>query len=716
VLLTAYLEENVASGQEFFDELTNDKVIDITAVYINGVQVSFETLANGSVAVTGVRQNDTITFETAEQHNRVLIENGQPTSGSGSNVKFSIGSFFLSSTVTDSVEAGSHLRFYDDGPSVSGNIMAAPALTVDETDLTIDATAPFAAAFSVNHGTDGAGTVTYALSVSAPNADSGLVDTATGQAVLLNAVGGVVEGRTAIDGDLVFTVSVAANGDVTLDQLRAIVHPIPNNHNEPKTLAAANLVVLSATATDADDDSDSADLNIGQNLVFLDDGPSILASAVDAPTLTVDETYLAVNATASFAAQFQAQFGADGPGATPITYALAVSAPNAISGLVDTATGQAVLLNVVGGVVEGRTAVSNDLVFTVSVSATGTVTLDQLRAIVHPSPNNHDESKTLAAANLIVLNGTALDGDGDSATAGLNIGQLLEFKDDGPAIAVQNLVGSGTTAAQVSYWTDDPGADGFQSLSIAAVSYFIGNMAGSGTFSVGPAIAQNGDLLFEGSITDDFNGDGMDDTIEFEMVFKDDGTYTFQLTQGLGSTVTLSTADGKLPAGGPDPVQTMTIETEHIVFTGVQATTDPDDIKQIIGLTEAEIEAGVLSGDYTFVGTQKLNVSTAGIGVDNNNVSGNSLAGIDGETTNGGKIDQSFLVDPGSLLTAMKVYIDNSVGGYNPANEDLYHRVFYSNGDVGPRRRSWRATCHPRREGRSRSTLWGMARRSTRSS
>jgi hypothetical protein len=32
VLLTAYLEENVASGQEFFDELTNDKDLCIIGI------------------------------------------------------------------------------------------------------------------------------------------------------------------------------------------------------------------------------------------------------------------------------------------------------------------------------------------------------------------------------------------------------------------------------------------------------------------------------------------------------------------------------------------------------------------------------------------------------------------------------------------------------------------------------------------------------------
>ncbi|WP_414868192.1 DUF5801 repeats-in-toxin domain-containing protein, partial [Pseudomonas sp. IT-194MI4] len=74
---------------------------------------------------------------------------------------------------------------------------------------------------------------------------------------------------------LVFTVSVAANGDVTLDQQRAVVHPDPTNPNDSTSLSSDNLVTLTATKTDGDGDSAHATLNIGQNLVFQDDGPTL---------------------------------------------------------------------------------------------------------------------------------------------------------------------------------------------------------------------------------------------------------------------------------------------------------------------------------------------------------------------------------------------------------------------------------------------------------
>ena len=358
-------------------------------------------------------------------------------------------------TGSDSLNIGQALNFEDDGPSiVVADIAAADALTVDETVLTTDASASFADNFSStpSYGADGAGTVTsaYALSVKSAGVASGLVDTQTNQSVVLTlTAGGVVEGRTAISGALVFTVSVSAAGLVTLDQQRAIVHPDANNPDDSKTLAAADLIVLTRTDTITDKDGDQAtgsdSLNIGQALNFEDDGPSIVvADTAAADALTVDETILTTNASASFADNFSStpSYGADGAGTVTSAYALSVKSAGVASGLVDTLSNQSVVLTVTaGGVVEGRTAGSGLLVFTVSVNAAGLVTLDQQRAIVHPDATNPDDSKTLDAADLIVLTrtDTITDKDGDQATGSdtLNIGQALNFEDDGPTIVAR---------------------------------------------------------------------------------------------------------------------------------------------------------------------------------------------------------------------------------------------------------------------------------------
>ena len=395
--------------------------------------------ANGAVTVSGLNANYKVAWETNDLNDQVLIQ--------GVVGKFDIGGFGIDQPSTD-VAPLSGVRFEDDGPSITASIVNAPTLTVDETVLTTDATGGFAAQFTPVFGSDGAGATPVSYALSTPGGNSGLTDTATGQAVVLSLASGVVEGRTVTSNDLVFTVSVNASGQVTLDQKRAVVHADTTNPNDSRSLSSAGLVVLTATVNDKDGDSASTPLNIGLQLIFRDDGPSITASATGAPTLTVDESVLATNAQGAFAAQFTPSFGADGQGATPVSYTL--STPGGNSGLVDTATGQAVMLSLVGGVVQGRTATSNELVFTVSVNASGNVTLDQLRSIVHPT-TNPDESKTLAAANLVALTATAVDKDGDSGSTPLNIGQLLVFKDDGPTIGpiddsiVDLLVGATVT-------------------------------------------------------------------------------------------------------------------------------------------------------------------------------------------------------------------------------------------------------------------------------
>ncbi|WP_454845998.1 DUF5801 repeats-in-toxin domain-containing protein [Pseudomonas farris] len=602
----------------------------------------------------------------------------------------------LTATTTDgdgdSVQAtlniGSNLVFKDDGPSIS-TTGEEPTLTVDETVLTTDATQNFAANFTSAFGADGAGTLTYALGVVA--GASGLTDTATGEAVNLSLNGTVVEGRTATTNLLVFTVSVAANGDVTLDQSRAVVHPDATDPDDSTSLTSDDLVTLTATTTDGDGDSVQATLNIGSNLVFKDDGPSISTTGEE-PTLTVDETVLTTDATQNFAANFTSAFGADGAGT--LTYALGVVA--GASGLTDTATGEAVNLSLNGTVVEGRTATTNLLVFTVSVAANGDVTLDQSRAVVHPDATDPDDSTTLSADNLVTLTATTTDGDGDSVQATLNIGQNLIFKDDGPSLAFGNLVGTGSVLPQYGFWDRSAGADGLGAagLDISVNSQFTlvrpDNTTTTGTATLtelAPSPDINGAYQFAGALTGDFDNNAAtaDTTVDYTLTAFDDGSYALDLVQGFSSEIVLSTADGALGAGGPDPVRTLLIPeqdpptvpspSEEVVFFSAKALASTSDILTGIGLgepdpTEATLQTTPLP---SYIDPSAMNVSTAGIGVANNLFQGDDLAAI-------GVDDESFVVNPESLLTAMRVFIDNSVGGYNTATEDLYYRAYYEDG------------------------------------
>ncbi|WP_223526814.1 DUF5801 repeats-in-toxin domain-containing protein [Pseudomonas sp. BF-B-19] len=665
---------------------------------LNGTVVEGRTATSDLLVFTvSVAANGSVTLDQLR-----AVVHPDPTNPDDSTSLTSDNLVTLTATKTDgdgdsalaTLNIGQNLVFKDDGPSIN-TTGTEPTLTVDETVLATNATQNFAANFNSAFGADGAGTLTYALGVVA--GASGLTDTATGEAVNLSLNGTVVEGRTALGNLLVFTASVAANGDVTLDQLRAVVHSNTTNPDDSTSLTSDNLVTLTATITDKEGDSAQATLNIGQNLVFKDDGPSITTTGTE-PTLTVDETVLATNATQNFAANFTSAFGADDAGT--LTYALGVVA--GASGLTDTASNQAVNLSLNGTVVEGRTATSNLLVFTVSVAANGSVTLDQLRAVVHSDPSNPDDSKSLTSDNLVTLTATKTDRDGDSAQATLNIGQNLVFKDDGPALSFGNLIGTGSVLAQSGFWSMATGADG---LGAAGLDISLVNnqftlvrpdnttTTGTGTLSeLSPSPDVNGAYRFAGTLTGDFDNNAAtaNTTVDYTLTAYADGRYALDLVQGFSSTIVLSSADGSLAAGGPDSVRTLLIPqtsnpaipstSEEIVFFSAKALASTADILTGIGLgapdpTEAALQTNPLPG---YIDPAAMNVSTSGIGVANNVFQGDNLAAISAA-------DESFVINPESLLTGMKVFIDNSVAGYNTATEDLYYRIYYADGSFSDR-------------------------------
>jgi len=162
------------------------------------------------------------------------------------------------------------------------NMTASLVLQVDESNLNIDATADFSGYFTSSFGADGAGSIAYSMNVA--DGPTGISDTATGQAILLtvNETTGAIEGRTETSNDLVFTVSVDATGNVTLDQQRAVVHRDPANHDDVVSLSPS-LINLVATITDTDGDTASAQLDLTSVISFRDDGPSITATHPTVP-------------------------------------------------------------------------------------------------------------------------------------------------------------------------------------------------------------------------------------------------------------------------------------------------------------------------------------------------------------------------------------------------------------------------------------------------
>src|SRR6185369_6755378 len=299
-------------------------------------------------------------------------------------------------------------------------------------------------------GSDGAASSNskvFSLVVNGPApVNSGLLDAQTNEAVNLTVNGsGVVEGRTAIGGALVFAVTTSASGDVTVSQFRAVEHNDPADNDESGLSAAGitgGLIDLKVVVTDGDGNTASDTIDLGSIIKFEDDGPSADLALKAGATLVLDETvgtkagdanandeagnvagdigYATITAANLFTDT--TAFGSDGAASSNSkVFSLVVNGPAPVnSGLLDAQTNEAVNLTVNGsGVVEGRTAIGGALVFTVTTSATGDVTVSQFRAVEHNDPADNDESGLSAAGitgGLIDLKVVVTDGDGDTAS------------------------------------------------------------------------------------------------------------------------------------------------------------------------------------------------------------------------------------------------------------------------------------------------------------
>ncbi|MGE3318411.1 MAG: DUF5801 repeats-in-toxin domain-containing protein, partial [Candidatus Berkiella sp.] len=335
----------------------------------------------------------------------------------------------------------------DDEPIIINNYDESSSnvsIVLDETDLNTPMTGDFSSAFTIIPGADLAQSIVYKLGISAPDADTGLVDTITNEAVTLSISGNDVIGSSQTGGQ-VFKIEVdVSSGEVTVTQYRAVVHPDSDNPNDVVSLAS-NLISLSVTVTDNDQDTKTDSINIGNTIHLYDDAPSFDENNTAVHKLTVDESNFNANSSSSFADLFTGNFGNDGPKDTDdhngvadsdaVTYSLEVSAPFALSGLVHTLSNENVVISIESGAVVGRTAFGGIEVFRVTVDSSGVVTLDQKEAVVHPT-SDPDESKGLASADLIKLTQTLIDGDGDQASKTINIADAFFFEDDAPSISV----------------------------------------------------------------------------------------------------------------------------------------------------------------------------------------------------------------------------------------------------------------------------------------
>ena len=376
---------------------------------------------------------------------------------------------------SETIDLGGNIRFQDDGPRinlVANNeqeiiLQTQDGDTIGSATDHASSTASFGGVFSIassSFGADGPGRISmsYALSLTGNNGmDSGLNH--DGQNIKLFLYDGIVYGKTQ-SGDVVFSISVNSKGEVTLTQLREIDHSLSES-NGPYTgdikQLADNLVKLTATATIFDDEGDRArdseTIDLGGNIRFQDDGPSVKSGSLK---IMVDEDGLPsaapdasrpgeVAGTGSAMASGVAgtltalfDFGADGAHATEAISLKPTTSP-IDSGL--NSQGADVLIKVIGNTLTGYVASSPErVVFELKVNANGSYEFKLKGQIDHPSLDdvasgangefdNAENAVSLDLSQFIV----GKDGDGDTVT--LTTGKLvIEIQDDIPVLTTAN--------------------------------------------------------------------------------------------------------------------------------------------------------------------------------------------------------------------------------------------------------------------------------------
>ena len=352
-----------------------------------------------------------------------------------------------------------------------------------------------AASATVDYGADGMGDDdsigSFVLSAEAVTSSL----TSGGDAINLYEVDGTVVGSTAgdvdsIDGDnTIFTVSVDGDGVVTLTQSGPIDHDEnadPTVHDELIALGDGE-ITLSATVTvmdgDGDTDTTPVSVDLGGNIRFEDDGPSIDASSiVAADTLSVDESDLSIDDTTNFANNFAAaiSYGADGAGSTVYTLELGdTSVGSGLFAIDNTDTdaddgdgfgqGDEILMTQTGNIITG--SVGGVDYFTITIDTnTGDVTFNQLAAIWHDTTSDHNELMTLTtdAAEDLLIRATVTDSDGDVVSDTIDLGaNVFSIADDGPKAFIPErahvVLDTGDTFTPVDITQSlnfEPGEDG----------------------------------------------------------------------------------------------------------------------------------------------------------------------------------------------------------------------------------------------------------------
>ncbi len=526
------------------------------------------------------------------------LADGETHSGAGRDDL--LDGFAISLTDLDGSTASDtlNIRIVDDAPVITAQT-APVALATTDADLANDPAADFSVLFDPDHGADGAdatvGTV-YSLEVPSAGVASGVVDTASGDPVLLFLENGVLVGRVGgQSGPAAFSISVdAGTGVVTLDQLRALDHPSAGVDVVSLVNTAA---VLRLTVQDGDGDTATQTAEIGARFSFGDDIPSTdlaVNAGFSAPVLNTqdgDTLAGADTARADFSGAFQLtnDLGNDGAAALNgevLGYALglqggATSVPSGLS-----SEGNAITLHLVGGTIIGSTemTVANvnaaNTVFRITQDGAGQVTLTQTQPVDHADTGDNADIASLAAG-LVTLSATSdvTDGDGDTAQdmASVNIGASFSFTDDGPtvgntpdgAVAEADLRVPGATLTASGDITADVGADRESAPMGVAFDAAQTDLAALGLSSAGTALVYtitngvitatagaSGPTVFTATLTQPTAGNGYQPGYDYVQSLPLDHPASGADTLALPFALTVTDGDGDTASTGFDIVVT----------------------------------------------------------------------------------------------------------------------------------------------------------------
>jgi T1SS-143 domain-containing protein len=276
-------------------------------------------------------------------------------------------------------------------------------------------------------------------------------------------------------------------------------------------------------------------------ITIVDDQPQVTVNTTEPGSLTVDETTLGTADTNSdfVTGVFNFAYGADGKDTT--VYSLKVTDGTA-SGVIDTETGESVYLYLESGQVVGRVGnsgsadESGETAFVITVDPdSGAATLTQSRPLKHSDTSNHDDPLSLTDG-AIQLVATVTDGDGDTDSASVDVGNNFVFRDDGPVVSGQPSVttvdekyldsgseaGNGTTSVNADLPVD-AGEDGMGSLTFSETQTELQTMLNS-TGNSGVSIAVNDNVL---------TGTRGGEDVFVVTLDKSTGQYTFELKEAL---------------------------------------------------------------------------------------------------------------------------------------------------------------------------------------